>query len=125
MIGLQFFKYCLGLSSFCKQKMGGVDIVSLAYSVTVTAGGLMGYVSKGSIPSLMAGLAFGSLMGYGTYQTSNDPQNVNLSLVTSGLLAGVMGYRFFNTGKFMPAGLVFGLSLLMVARFGYRIASRT
>lgn len=29
--------------------------------------------------------------------------------VTSGLLAGVMGYRFFNTGKFMPAGLVFGL----------------
>lgn len=37
----------------------------------------------GSIPSLMAGLAFGSLMGYGTYQTSNDPQNVNLSLGTS------------------------------------------
>lgn len=28
--------------------MGGVDIVSLAYSVTVTAGGLMGYVSKGN-----------------------------------------------------------------------------
>lgn len=106
-------------------KMGGVDIVSLAYSVTVTAGGLMGYVRAGSIPSLVAGLAFGSLMGYGTYQTSNDPQNVNLSLVTSGLLAGVMGYRFFNSGKFMPAGLVFGLSLLMVARFGYRIASRT
>uniref|UniRef100_K1PM54 Transmembrane protein 14C n=1 Tax=Magallana gigas TaxID=29159 RepID=K1PM54_MAGGI len=89
--------------------MGGVDIVSLAYSVTVTAGGLMGYVRAGSIPSLVAGLAFGSLMGYGTYQTSNDPQNVNLSLVTSGLLAGVMGYRFFNSGKFMPAGLVFGL----------------
>lgn len=38
---------------------------------------------SGSIPSLMAGLAFGSLMGYGTYQTSNDPQNVNLSLGAS------------------------------------------
>lgn len=29
--------------------MGGVDIVSLAYSVTVTAGGLMGYVRAGNI----------------------------------------------------------------------------
>ncbi|XP_062586974.1 transmembrane protein 14C-like [Saccostrea cucullata] len=104
--------------------MGGVDIVSLAYSVTVAAGGLMGYVKAGSVPSLMAGLAFGSLMGYGTYQTSMDPQNVHLSLVTSGVLTGVMGYRFVNSGKFMPAGLVATLSVLMVARFGYRLAMK-
>ncbi|XP_022318710.1 transmembrane protein 14C-like [Crassostrea virginica] len=103
----------------------GVDVASLAYSVTIAAGGLLGYVRAGSIPSLMAGLAFGSLMGYGTYQTSVNPQNVNLSLVTSSVLAGVMGYRFYNSGKFMPAGLVFGLSLLMIARFGYRVASRS
>lgn len=29
------------------------------------------------------------------------------------MLAGVMGYRFYNSGKFMPAGLVFGLRYLL------------
>ena len=34
----------------------------------------------GSIPSLAMGLACGSLMGVGAYQTTNDPKNVTLSL---------------------------------------------
>lgn len=40
---------------------------------------------------------------------------------TSLALAGLMGYRFYNSGKFMPAGLVFTLSAFMVFRFGLRL----
>lgn len=35
---------------------------------------------SGSVPSLAAGLLFGSLAGLGAYQISNDPTNVWVSL---------------------------------------------
>jgi uncharacterized membrane protein (UPF0136 family) len=60
----------------------------------------------GSIPSLGAGLLFGSILCYGAYQTSQNPNNFMLMLGTSAALGGLMGYRFYNSGKFMPAGLV-------------------
>ena len=34
-------------------------------------------------------------------------------------------FRFANSGKFMPAGLVLALSLAMVARYGLRMAGLT
>ncbi|XP_025110867.1 transmembrane protein 14C-like [Pomacea canaliculata] len=101
-----------------------VDFLSFAYASTLAAGGILGYVKAGSLPSLMMGLACGGLMCIGAYQTTNDPKNVALSLATSAVLTGVMGYRFFNSGKFMPAGLVGTLSLLMVLRFGYRLSQQ-
>lgn len=59
-----------------------------------------------SIPSLAAGLFFGSVLGYGAYQTSQDPTNVAVFLGTSTALGGLMGYRFYNSGKVMPAGVI-------------------
>merc|ERR1712063_224506 len=43
-----------------------------------------------------------------------------LALGTSAGMTAFMGRRFLNSGKFMPAGLVAGVSLLMLARFGAR-----
>lgn len=60
----------------------------------------------GSVPSLGAGLAFGSVLGYGAYQITKDPTNIYLSLGTSVILAGIMGYRYYGSQKFMPAGLI-------------------
>lgn len=34
-----------------------------------------------------------------------------------------MGYRFYGSKKFMPAGLVFTLATLMVIRFGLRFVT--
>lgn len=62
-----------------------------------------------SIPSLSAGLLFGSLLGYGAYQTTKNPNNLALSLGTSAVLGGIMGVRYLNSGKVMPAGILAAL----------------
>ncbi|KAH7938353.1 hypothetical protein HPB49_022737 [Dermacentor silvarum] len=82
------------------------DIWAFGYAIVVALGGVIGYVKAGSIPSLIAGLVFGGLALIGAYQTSQDPHNYYLSLAVSGVLAGLMGYRFANTSKIMPAGLI-------------------
>lgn len=93
------------------------------YAALVATGGIIGYVKAGSVPSLAAGLFFGGLAGLGAYQLSQDPRNVWVFLATSGTLAGIMGMRFYNSGKFMPAGLIAGASLLMVAKLGISMLS--
>uniref|UniRef100_A0A674JYL2 Transmembrane protein 14C n=1 Tax=Terrapene triunguis TaxID=2587831 RepID=A0A674JYL2_9SAUR len=45
-------------------------------------------------------------------------------LVASGTLTGVMGMRFYNSGKVMPAGLIAGASLLMVGRLGLKLIEK-
>ncbi|VEN38321.1 unnamed protein product [Callosobruchus maculatus] len=75
---------------------------------------------QGSIPSLAAGLLFGSALAYGAYEVSRDPANYTVQLATSSILAGIMGYRFYNSGKIMPAGVVCLLSVAMIARITTR-----
>ncbi|XP_055453732.1 transmembrane protein 14C-like [Psammomys obesus] len=95
------------------------------YAALVATSGIIGYVKAGSVAaSLAAGLFFGGLAGLGAYQLSQDPRNVWVFLATSGTLAGIMGMRFYNSGKFMPAGLITGANLLMVAKLGTSLAHR-
>ncbi|KAG9479258.1 transmembrane protein 14C [Eleutherodactylus coqui] len=102
----------------------GVEWFGFSYAALVASGGVIGYVKAGSVPSLAAGLLFGGLAGLGAYQMSQDPKNILVSLIASGTLAGVMGYRFYNSGKFMPAGLIAGASLLMLGRLGVRMLQK-
>ncbi|XP_042726238.1 uncharacterized protein LOC122179434 isoform X2 [Lagopus leucura] len=57
-----------------------VDWIGFGYAALVTSGGLIGYAKAGSVPSLAAGLLFGSLAGLGAYQLSQNPSNVWISL---------------------------------------------
>ncbi|KAI9558086.1 hypothetical protein GHT06_014839 [Daphnia sinensis] len=100
--------------------MPSTDFLTYGYAALVATGGIIGYVKAGSIPSLGMGLLFGSLIGLGAYQTSNNPNNYYTALGTSIALGGFMGKRFLDSGKMMPAGLIAAVSLLMVARFGAR-----
>nr|XP_031543959.1 transmembrane protein 14C isoform X1 [Vicugna pacos] len=82
--------------------------IGFGYAALVASGGIIGYAKAGSVPSLAAGLFFGGLAGLGAYQLSQDPRNIWVFLATSGTLAGIMGMRFYHSGKFMPAGLIAG-----------------
>nr|XP_030119823.3 putative transmembrane protein 14C isoform X1 [Taeniopygia guttata] len=44
--------------------------------------------------------------------------------VTSGALTAVMGTRFYHSRKFMPAGLIAGVSLLMVGRLALKMLEK-
>lgn len=67
-----------------------------------------------------AGVLFGSALAFGAWQVSQDPSNYSLQLASSSILAGVMGYRFYNSGKIMPAGVVCALSVAMIVRIAIR-----
>ena len=93
------------------------DFFAYAYALLVTFGGIMGYARKGSLPSLIMGLASGLILFYAAYQVSLSPQNATLGFIVCAFLAIMMGYRFFQSGAFMPAGLVAGLSVAMGGRY--------
>ncbi|XP_015247004.1 transmembrane protein 14C-like [Cyprinodon tularosa] len=93
-----------------------MDWIGFCYALCVSAGGIIGYAKAGSVTSLVAGLLFGLLAAGGAYLTSQNPRNVWLSLGTAGTLAVVMGLRFLNSWKFMPAGLMTLLSVLMLTK---------
>ncbi|XP_006004808.1 transmembrane protein 14A [Latimeria chalumnae] len=98
-----------------------VDWIGFGYAAAITLGGVLGYKKKGSVMSLIAGLVFGSLSGYGAYAVSNDPKDVKLSLFAAFTLTTIMGVRYRRSKKFMPAGLIAFLSLLMVLRLGFML----
>ncbi|KAG2217686.1 hypothetical protein INT45_008337 [Circinella minor] len=97
------------------------DYIGYSYSALVLIGGAIGYLKAGSTASLISGTVFGLAAGFGSYQVSNNPKNVVFALVVSILLFIGMGIRFNKSGKFMPAGLVTILSLLMTLRYGSRL----
>uniref|UniRef100_A0A2K6LKF4 Transmembrane protein 14C n=1 Tax=Rhinopithecus bieti TaxID=61621 RepID=A0A2K6LKF4_RHIBE len=69
------------------------------YTALVVSGGIVGYVKTGRVPSLAAGLLFGSLAGLGSYRSA-----------TSVTFVGVMGLRSYYYGKVMSVGLIAGAS---------------
>ncbi|KAF4105412.1 transmembrane protein 14A [Onychostoma macrolepis] len=93
-----------------------VDWWGFAYAAALALGGFMGYKRKGSVVSLIAGLFFGSVSAYGAYRITNDPHDYWTSLIAAGVLTVVMGMRFRKSGKLMPAGIMAGLSFMMVLR---------
>ncbi|KAI9298163.1 TMEM14-domain-containing protein [Neoconidiobolus thromboides FSU 785] len=94
-----------------------MDYLGYAYAAIVAIGGSIGYIKAGSVPSLSMGLTFGGLLAYAANRVSKNQNDVYLSLALSLILLVVMGLRFSNSGKFMPAGLISALSLLMSIKY--------
>ncbi|GAA5863789.1 hypothetical protein JCM3774_001159 [Rhodotorula dairenensis] len=95
--------------------------LGFAISALVSLGGILGFVKKQSVPSLIAGGGSGALLAYGVKRQQADPQDVYLVVGVSAVLLVMMGLRFLRSGKVMPAGLVTVLSALLLYRFGQRL----
>ncbi|XP_007516572.1 transmembrane protein 14A [Erinaceus europaeus] len=93
-----------------------MDLIGFGYAALLTFGSIFNYKRRGGVPSLIAGLSVGVLAGYGAYRVSYDKRDVKVSLLTAFFLATIMGVRFKRSKKVMPAGLVAGLSLMMILR---------
>lgn len=80
-------------------------------------GGLVGYMRKGSKPSLIAGTVLGaSLIGSGIMISGeNQYEGHALATATSSLMAVGMGSRYLKTGKIMPAGVIAALGAVSTA----------
>ena len=81
---------------------------AFSFGAVTIAGGLAGYLRKGSKASLGAGVVCGSLLIGSGLMISRESQFGGHSLAagTSALMVLGMGQRFFKSGKFMPAGIV-------------------
>ena len=113
--------------------------LTLPYGFIVAFGGLIGFLSKGSFMSLLAGGGSGALLVHtgfqslGAYKQSQDggapyvpTPFTKQSLVIAFILAAVMGKRFFSEGApFMPAGLVFYMSAGMSAFYLLKLQDKS
>lgn len=87
-----------------------------AYSLAAlcSLGGVGGYIRRGSVPSLVAGLTIGGLYGYsGKLLHDNADYGIELASAASALLIIGSLPRAIKTQKAMPVGLtVLGVSAL-------------
>ncbi|KAJ8763669.1 hypothetical protein K2173_003141 [Erythroxylum novogranatense] len=104
--------------------------LTIPYGMILMGGGVVGYVKKGSIASLAGGLGTGLLLilaGYLSLKAFERRKNsylaLSIEIVCAAVLTFVMGQRYVQTSKIMPAGIVAGISALMTAFFLYKIAT--
>ncbi len=91
------------------------SILVWIYALIVLVGGIMGFVNAHSIPSLVTSLFFSSLLGFYGYMMNEGKKYASSAIM--GLLAILLlffGTRFFNSGKFIPGGLMALLTLLLL-----------
>eukprot|EP01134_Creolimax_fragrantissima_P004101 CFRG4101T1 len=92
-------------------------------AVLMAGGGLVGFLKKRSVPSLIAGFTFAGLYGYSSYLIStNEEIGHDLAAAASTILTLSMSRRALKSGKFMPAGMVATLGLAAGAYNGYKAA---
>eukprot|EP00005_Dracoamoeba_jomungandri_P002360 CAMPEP_0174261746 /NCGR_PEP_ID=MMETSP0439-20130205/12030_1 /TAXON_ID=0 /ORGANISM="Stereomyxa ramosa, Strain Chinc5" /LENGTH=157 /DNA_ID=CAMNT_0015346293 /DNA_START=21 /DNA_END=494 /DNA_ORIENTATION=- len=90
----------------------------------ILVGGVMGFRKKRSIPSLVAGVGYGSLFGVSGYLIQDKEKRLlgkTTGLLGSGLLASTMIQRFRTTRAIFPAGLLAFSGCLSTAYHSYII----
>ncbi|KAJ3674875.1 hypothetical protein LUZ60_005491 [Juncus effusus] len=103
---------------------------TIPYGMAVMAGGVLGYLRKGSVTSLAGGGGVGLVLllaGYLSLQAFHKKRNnflaFGIETVCAIGLTYVMGQRYLATSKIMPAGVVSGLSGIMSLFYLYKIAT--
>lgn len=87
----------------------------LGYGLIVMLGGLIGYLTADSWVSLFAGTICGAILvagGMGIVRNSLYAYFVSLGMTT--VLAIFFIFRYITTEKLMPAGIMTGMSVLIL-----------
>jgi uncharacterized membrane protein (UPF0136 family) len=101
--------------------IGPAKIYFIIFGLLTIIGGIIGFTSKGSVASIIAGSISGILLLVAAFLLPNNvATGLVLAAVVSLLLAGRFVPAFLKTGHWMPAGMmsilsVIGLVMAMVA----------
>ena len=109
--------------------------LTIPYGGILALGGLIGLALRGSVESFLVGGGFGATLAYVgwlSYQDylENKEQKkfksagysyTTVSAVLTIVVTLIMGDRYASSGKFMPAGFVFALSVLMLAFYAWKL----
>ncbi len=95
--------------------IGAAKIYFIIFGLLTIVGGIIGYTSKGSVASIIAGSISGILLVAAAFLLP-DHAAIGLALgaVVSILLAGRFIPAFMKTGALMPAGMMSVLSAIGV-----------
>ena len=102
--------------------MAIAKIYFIVFGLLTLAGGIIGYVKAGSVPSLVAGGISGILLLVGALMMASyaRPMLVGLALISL-VLAIQFVPAFASTGKIMPAGIMAVLSVVGLALAGFAL----
>jgi len=98
--------------------MSAPGIVILLYGLLVFGGGIIGYSTSGSLASLIGGSVLGialSTSGLGVLRGKD--MGFLMAPILTVLLTVFFGYRFAQSGEFMPSGLMGVLGLVALTLY--------
>ena len=98
--------------------MRAPGIVILVYGLLVLGGGIIGYTTARSMASLIAGGTFGLLLlvsGLGVLRGKD--MGFLMAPILTVLLTVFFGYRFAQSGEFMPSGLMGVIGLVALTLY--------
>jgi uncharacterized membrane protein (UPF0136 family) len=105
----------LSTRSLCSEQfacwlMGGI----------LSCGGIYGYMRRGSIPSVVAGVGLGAIYGYSGYliRSGRATDGIDLSAMASATLLLAMGPRAYRTRAPVPVAIS-AAGVILLARMGY------
>ncbi len=95
--------------------MNAATIATIIYAILLLLGGIMGYVSAKSKPSLISGVISGLLLCVTIIlQLQQIALGLILAKIITGFLVLVFMIRLWKTRKFMPAGLMLVVSVAIL-----------
>jgi uncharacterized membrane protein (UPF0136 family) len=93
--------------------IGPAKIYFIIFGLLTIVGGVIGYASKGSMASIIAGSVSGILLLVAAFLLNNNAMaGLVLAGIVSLLLAGRFIPAFMKGGGFMPAGMMSILSVI-------------
>ena len=100
--------------------MRTVALYEMLFGVFTMVGGIIGYVSEGSVVSIVAGLLCGILLIFSALRMQKGSRGgLFTALAVSVVLLGRFAYNFFaEDGGFWPVGVMAILAILSVVLLG-------